>query len=237
MAKLKADSDRGSIYSEALAEAVTAMAGLVTKSLASNKQAEEEAAELSFLFTFEGSKDNPEDKVAHEVRTSMRPFRGDWKARWKSLGRHAKPVRQGLSYEVLGSIWQSTSPQWWSSRGTIEAKISHNLGNFRLVVTISFFAFLAWPTKELLMIPQPSEKPVWRLCFMIAAYMFYPVVVKSNEMGRNLFWLPSLNSNHWPIANFRSVTWTKLHLDLQKNNLSRSFEGELTNTIKHWKRL
>ena len=104
MAKLKADSERGSIHSEALAEAVTAMAGLVTKSLASNKQAEEEAAELSFLFTFEGSKDNPEDKVAHEVRTSMRPFRGDWKARWKSLGRHAKPVRQGLSYEVLGSI-------------------------------------------------------------------------------------------------------------------------------------
>ena len=108
MAKLKADSDRGSIYSEALAEAVTAIAGLVTKILASNKQAEEEATESSFLFTFEGSKDNAEDKVAHEVRKSMRPSEETGRPDGRAWG--DTPSQSDRAYHTRSSA-QSTSPQ------------------------------------------------------------------------------------------------------------------------------
>ena len=47
--------------------------------------------EEGILFAFEGKiEDDAETIVNHEVRTGLRPFRGDWVVRWRSLGRYAK---------------------------------------------------------------------------------------------------------------------------------------------------
>ena len=64
--------------------------------------------EEAILFAFEGKiEDNAETVINHEVRTGLRPFRGDWVARWKSLGRHAKPPHEGLGLPQLGTIMLS----------------------------------------------------------------------------------------------------------------------------------
>ena len=171
MAKLKADSDRGSIYSEALAEAVTAMAGLVTKSLASNKQAEEEAAESSFLFTYEGSKDNPEDKVARWQKHA--PLQRRLEGQMEEPGETRQASQTGLI--IRGPRLNLRLP---SGGGQAEARSRqrshHTIWAIFALLSQSHFCVLAWPTKELLMIPQPSEKPVLPFMFYDCSLHFLP---------------------------------------------------------------
>ena len=64
--------------------------------------------EEGILFAFEGKiEDDAETIVNHEVRTGLRPFRGDWVVRWRSLGRYAKPPYESLSLPQLGTIMLS----------------------------------------------------------------------------------------------------------------------------------
>lgn len=66
---------------------------------------EDYSREAALVFAFEGKfEDDAETKICHEVRTGIRPCRGDWIARWKSLGRHAKPKCEGLGMSHLGTI-------------------------------------------------------------------------------------------------------------------------------------
>ena len=61
----------------------------------SMKRADEEyTREEAIKFAFAAGEDDAENMIAHEVRTGLRPFRGDWVKHWRSLGRYAKPRRE-----------------------------------------------------------------------------------------------------------------------------------------------
>ena len=82
---------------------------LMSKQAKEKGEEEEYTREAAIVFAFEGKlEDDAENLVNHEVRTGLRPFRGDWVVRWKSLGRVAKPPKEGLSLPQLGTI--SISP-------------------------------------------------------------------------------------------------------------------------------
>ena len=73
------------------------------------KKAEEEfSREEAIKFAFEGGEDDAEFIIAHEVRSGLRPFRGDWAERWKSLGRYAKPRKESIGLPQVGTL--SLSP-------------------------------------------------------------------------------------------------------------------------------
>ena len=75
----------------------------------SMKRADEEyTREEAIKFAFEAGEDDAENIIAHDVRTGLRPVRGDWVKRWKSLGRYAKPRREDLGISQVGTL--SLSP-------------------------------------------------------------------------------------------------------------------------------
>ena len=79
-----------------------------TKQAREHEDEELYTREEGILYAFEGKvEDDAESVVCHEVRTGLRPFRGDWTARWRSLGRHAKPPHQSLGLPQLGTIMLS----------------------------------------------------------------------------------------------------------------------------------
>ena len=80
---------------------------LLSKQSKDKEKLEEEdySREAAIVYAFEGKfEDDAETKICHEVRTGIRPCRGDWVARWKSLARHAKPKCEGLGMSHLGTV-------------------------------------------------------------------------------------------------------------------------------------
>ena len=80
---------------------------------AQKQQQEKEDEEIytreeAIKFAFEAGVDDAEEEIDHKVRTGLRPFRGDWKKRFLSLGRHAKPRKSDIGLPELGTV--SVSP-------------------------------------------------------------------------------------------------------------------------------
>ena len=81
---------------------------LLMKNAKAEGESEVYTREEAIIFAFEGKiEDDAENKICHEVRTGLRPFRGDWVKRWESLGRYASPKFEGLGLPQVGTIMLS----------------------------------------------------------------------------------------------------------------------------------